>query len=274
VRSVGPWRSLVAHLNGVQGVAGSNPVGPTSLESSIKSSGYEGSPADACGGSRGAPEEHRNMRSQTRRLRLGRIAWLAALSMSAFPQHVGAVPGHAGRGAPVALRSVARVFCPAFGSVGSGFLHKSGRVITAAHVVEREIEGAGPPSFEACPALLLITPTSGIIPITVTALDRDLDLALLTLARPLKEQSLTIASAASFELGALVSAWGFPAGYNGEVALLTVGNLAGVDDIPASSGKMAQRQLGRPRHGRNDRRGDWRRLKQARAPTGRNARGS
>ena len=27
--SVGAWRSLVAHLHGVQGVAGSNPVAPT-----------------------------------------------------------------------------------------------------------------------------------------------------------------------------------------------------------------------------------------------------
>jgi hypothetical protein len=29
LRSVGAWRSLVAHLHGVQGVAGSNPVAPT-----------------------------------------------------------------------------------------------------------------------------------------------------------------------------------------------------------------------------------------------------
>ena len=28
-RSVGAWRSPVAHLHGVQGVAGSNPVAPT-----------------------------------------------------------------------------------------------------------------------------------------------------------------------------------------------------------------------------------------------------
>ena len=28
---VGTWRSLVAHLNGVQGVGGSNPLVPTSL---------------------------------------------------------------------------------------------------------------------------------------------------------------------------------------------------------------------------------------------------
>ena len=27
--SIGPWRSLVAHLNGVQVVGGSNPLGPT-----------------------------------------------------------------------------------------------------------------------------------------------------------------------------------------------------------------------------------------------------
>ena len=31
VACVGAWRSLVAHLNGVQGVGGSNPLAPTSL---------------------------------------------------------------------------------------------------------------------------------------------------------------------------------------------------------------------------------------------------
>ena len=29
VACVGAWRSLVAHLNGVQGVGGSNPLAPT-----------------------------------------------------------------------------------------------------------------------------------------------------------------------------------------------------------------------------------------------------
>ena len=33
LRVVGEWRSLVAHLHGVQGVAGSNPVTPTSYDS-------------------------------------------------------------------------------------------------------------------------------------------------------------------------------------------------------------------------------------------------
>ncbi len=32
VACVGAWRSLVAHLNGVQGVGGSNPLAPTKKE--------------------------------------------------------------------------------------------------------------------------------------------------------------------------------------------------------------------------------------------------
>ena len=35
LRLVGEWRSLVAHLHGVQGVAGSNPVTPTSYALAI-----------------------------------------------------------------------------------------------------------------------------------------------------------------------------------------------------------------------------------------------
>ena len=30
---IGVWRSLVAHLHGVQGVVGSNPITPTNLNS-------------------------------------------------------------------------------------------------------------------------------------------------------------------------------------------------------------------------------------------------
>ena len=33
VPTVGAWRSLVAHLHGVQGVGGSNPLAPTNFES-------------------------------------------------------------------------------------------------------------------------------------------------------------------------------------------------------------------------------------------------
>jgi hypothetical protein len=34
-RRVGAWRSLVAHLNGVQGVDGSNPFAPTNFVNSL-----------------------------------------------------------------------------------------------------------------------------------------------------------------------------------------------------------------------------------------------
>ncbi len=34
-RRVGAWRSLVAHLNGVQGVGGSNPLAPTNFVNSL-----------------------------------------------------------------------------------------------------------------------------------------------------------------------------------------------------------------------------------------------
>ena len=41
----------------------------------------------------------------------------------------------AGKGGPAAMSSVMRVVCPTTGSAGTGFLHRSGRIITAEHVI-------------------------------------------------------------------------------------------------------------------------------------------
>ena len=48
----------------------------------------------------------------------------------------------AGRSGAVAVQSLFRVLCPTKSKGGTGFLHKSGKVITAAHVVD----GCGPPT--------------------------------------------------------------------------------------------------------------------------------
>jgi hypothetical protein len=40
IYSFGVWRSLVAHLHGVQGVVGSNPITPTNTDSRYGDSGH------------------------------------------------------------------------------------------------------------------------------------------------------------------------------------------------------------------------------------------
>ena len=50
--SIGAWRSLVAHLHGVQGVAGSSPVAPTFFSGSQNEAGTRCQPF-FCVGSNG-----------------------------------------------------------------------------------------------------------------------------------------------------------------------------------------------------------------------------
>jgi hypothetical protein len=47
VPTVGAWRSLVAHLHGVQGVGGSNPLAPTNTYAFLRGPEmYRGTPRD------------------------------------------------------------------------------------------------------------------------------------------------------------------------------------------------------------------------------------
>ena len=74
----------------------------------------------------------------------------------------------AGAGGHAAVKSVVRVVSPQTGLAGTGFLHKSGYVITAEHVVRGAAE-------------MVLLPASGdSITAPVLALDVDLDLALLS----------------------------------------------------------------------------------------------
>lgn len=125
----------------------------------------------------------------------------------------------------VADTSVVRIHCINSGS-GSGFLHKSGKVITAAHVV------AG-----CNPNKLLIVPSSGEeFRVTQFEADYSRDLAILNPIKPIKGPSMPISTIKEPKIGSLVATWGFPYGYSGYNPLLTVGYLSGVDHVKTDVG--------------------------------------
>jgi S1-C subfamily serine protease len=131
----------------------------------------------------------------------------------------------------IATRAVMRVICPEHNSAGTAFLHKSGKLLTADHVVHDC----------AAPVLLLTNGTTNKI--TIVASDADLDIAILNPALPIVATPLGISSLPDFIIGAQVTTWGFPAGYANSVPILSVGYLAGTQPLKTDSGKIVQRYV-------------------------------
>ena len=137
-------------------------------------------------------------------------------------------PNSAGRGGDIATRSVMRIFCIDHGTFGTGFLHKSGNIITADHVVHD------------CKSLRLVLSDNTNEAATVVAEDQDRDLAAIKPNAPIKAEALPIASSDDFKVGTEVSTWGFPAGYFGLSPMLSVGYLAGVDAVRLKDGTIVR----------------------------------
>jgi hypothetical protein len=132
----------------------------------------------------------------------------------------------AGRGGNIAVHSVLRIICIQQNSTGTGFLHKSGNIITADHVVR------------GCPQPIIQLPDGTKVSAAVSAGDQDYDLALLTPSTPITAAPLPISAGHDFAVGTQVSTWGFPAGYFGITPMLSVGYLAGIDGLRTGSGKI------------------------------------
>ena len=137
----------------------------------------------------------------------------------------------AGKQGDAAKRGVVRVVCLATGLGGTGFLHNSGAVLTAAHVVA----GCQPKD------LLLLPPSGGSFGVLKLVADSEKDLALLHPVAVLPGSPLTISSIAAPVIGAQVTTWGFPGGYDGLSPLLSVGYLSGVQEFKAPSGTTIHR---------------------------------
>jgi len=125
----------------------------------------------------------------------------------------------------VAVESVYLIYCAKTGLKGSGWLHKSGRLITNEHVVQGCVAAE----------VLALSSSGAQVAFKDLKLDADQDLALLT---PTSAQAggLEMDLSASPEVGMIVHAWGHPLGYNGPAPLLSVGYLAGFSEHKTASG--------------------------------------
>lgn len=125
-----------------------------------------------------------------------------------------------GRGGDIAIQSVFRIIDRHADSMGTGFLHKSGKIITAAHVVPSGLK----------PTILL--PDGSQYKSRVVATDKTLDLAILSPSGAFPGPSvltpLEIAQSSTINIGTQVSTWGFPGGYPGVIPMLSTGVLSAV----------------------------------------------
>jgi len=110
---------------------------------------------------------------------------------------------------------------------GTGFLHKSGDVVTAAHVVE------------GCTHPVIAMHDNSENAAIILRVDTEKDLALLKPARKIAADALHISTAENLAIGSEISFWGYPSGYRGIAPMLSVGYLSGVDGVQTKSNKLA-----------------------------------
>ena len=109
---------------------------------------------------------------------------------------------------------------------GTGFLHKSGNVITAAHVVD------------GCSHPVIAMPDNTTIDAQVVRTDSEMDLALLKPAKKIEAKALLISATENVNVGSEISLWGFPSGYIVVSPILSVGYLSGIDGVLTKSKKL------------------------------------
>lgn len=137
----------------------------------------------------------------------------------------------AGQGGYAALHSIFRVLCPNSGAAGTGFLHKSGKIITAAHVVDNCTNG------------IIVGNDNKSIKIKTIDADREIDLALLSLDKTIEKTGYIIGSNDNLAIGLQVSTWGYPNGYYGLAPILSVGYLSGVEHSRTNTGKLLRKRI-------------------------------
>ena len=133
--------------------------------------------------------------------------------------------------ANIAIPSVFRILIPAKNRSGTAFLHKSGKMITASHVIE------GCASQE----VMLISGRGEKFGVKRMVADQDRDLALVTPDGKMNAPSLQLSSTDKFAIGLQVSSWGYPAGYKGQKPLFMSGYLSGIDMVGGKDGKSTAR---------------------------------
>jgi S1-C subfamily serine protease len=156
------------------------------------------------------------------------VGFLPAFSLAQnVPTSAPLATDSAGRVGMIAVSSVFRVICPEQNSYGTGFLHKSGLVITAAHVIDN------------CSKIVIALPDNKTITaVSVVKMDERLDLAIIEPATPLAGTPLTISSSQTLGAGQQIAIWGFPAGYIGVLPMVSVGYFSGADAVKIKTGEL------------------------------------
>ena len=121
--------------------------------------------------------------------------------------------GEVGRSA---IKSVYMIYCPKTKAKGTGFLIRSGYIITNEHV----IRGNSHNEIEA------YSPYREAISFSSMIVNAEKDIAILKPTKEL-EGGLEFYSNDNLLVGESLSTWGFPLGYNGPAPLLSVGYLSG-----------------------------------------------
>ena len=136
----------------------------------------------------------------------------------------------AGKAANIAVSSVFRVMCHAkgnpssnFTSFGTGFLHKSGLLVTAAHV------------SNGCDRIAISLPDGTLSPANVSFSDDRLDLSALKPITQITGTPLQVSHDVPLNLGEQIAIWGFPAGYIGRFPMVSVGYFSGGDAVPVKT---------------------------------------
>ncbi len=124
--------------------------------------------------------------------------------------------GQTGRGL---INDIFMVYCSKTNSKGTGFLYKSGYIITNWHVIENCI----------AKDIILISTKGEEIKISKLIFDKDKDLAAL---KPEKQiiGGFEIDNSSKIKPGIKISTWGHPLGYNGPAPLLSMGYISGFID--------------------------------------------
>jgi S1-C subfamily serine protease len=137
----------------------------------------------------------------------------------------------AGKAGEQAVQSVVRIVDTEKKSAGTGFLHKSGKIITAAHVV----------SNTKANKIIVIFSNKKRTTIKNIIKDDRRDLAIITLSQNINAPSIKLSVKDSIPVGLQVSTWGFPSGYSGYSPLLTVGYVSGLDYVDSPAGTKEPR---------------------------------
>ena len=119
-----------------------------------------------------------------------------------------------------AIDSVYMIVCPETRQKGTGFLLKSGYVMTNWHIVE----GSTIDSIRAISSKGVEVNFHNLI------VDRNRDLVALLPDEKI-EGGLDISDEEGISVGTQVSTWGYPLGYNGPAPLLTMGYLSGFNEV-------------------------------------------